>query len=66
MTITTDTTLLHDPRRQAAPLYWQGIFRAADCRHVAMKRSDGAELETARRLGQSCPIAVCRNEPRSC
>ncbi|ECN0495188.1 MULTISPECIES: hypothetical protein, partial [Enterobacteriaceae] len=24
MTITTDTTLLHDPRRQAALLYWQG------------------------------------------
>ncbi|EFN7398904.1 hypothetical protein, partial [Escherichia coli] len=23
MTITTDTTLLHDPRRQAALLYWQ-------------------------------------------
>ncbi|TZF08687.1 hypothetical protein, partial [Escherichia coli] len=22
MTITTDTTLLHDPRRQAALLYW--------------------------------------------
>ncbi|ENC8205509.1 TPA: ATPase, partial [Escherichia coli] len=25
MTITTDTTLLHDPRRQAALLYWQGF-----------------------------------------
>ncbi|WP_432704281.1 hypothetical protein, partial [Escherichia coli] len=24
MTITTDTTLLHDPRRQAALLYWLG------------------------------------------
>ncbi len=55
MTITTDTTLLHDPRRQAALLYWQGIFRAADCRHVADETPDGAELETARRLGQRCP-----------
>ncbi|MFS3619507.1 terminase gpP N-terminus-related DNA-binding protein, partial [Escherichia coli] len=27
MTITTDTTLLHDPRRQAALLYWQGFSR---------------------------------------
>ena len=26
MTITTDTTLLNDPRRQAALLYWQGFF----------------------------------------
>lgn len=25
MTITTDTTLLNDPRRQAALLYWQGF-----------------------------------------
>ena len=25
MTITTDTTLLNDPRRQAALLYWQGV-----------------------------------------
>lgn len=25
MTISTDTTLLHDPRRQAALLYWQGF-----------------------------------------
>ncbi|EBG7592286.1 ATPase, partial [Salmonella enterica] len=24
MTISTDTTLLHDPRRQASLLYWQG------------------------------------------
>lgn len=28
MTITTDTTLLHDPRRQAALLYWQGFYRS--------------------------------------
>ena len=25
MTISTDTTLLHDPRRQASLLYWQGF-----------------------------------------
>ncbi len=36
MTITTDTTLLNDPRRQAALLYWQGfsVPQIADMLHT--------------------------------
>ncbi len=52
MTISTDTTLLHDPRRQASLLYWQGFFRATDCRNAAGQAPDRAELEAARRLGR--------------
>lgn len=56
MTITTDTTLLR-PASSGGAAVLAGIFRAADCRHVADETPDGAELETARRLGQRCPIS---------
>ncbi|EPJ7678098.1 terminase gpP N-terminus-related DNA-binding protein [Escherichia coli] len=38
MTITTDTTLLHDPRRQAALLYWQGFSVPQIAAMLQMKR----------------------------
>lgn len=38
MTITTDTTLLHDPRRQAALLYWQGFSVPQIAATLQMKR----------------------------
>lgn len=56
MTITTDTTLLR-PASSGGAAVLAGVFRAADCRHVADETPDGAELETARRLGQRCPIS---------
>ena len=37
-TITTDTTLLHDPRRQAALLYWQGFSVPQIAAMLQMKR----------------------------
>ncbi|ASI59019.1 oxidoreductase [Raoultella ornithinolytica] len=38
MTITTDTTLLNDPRRQAALLYWQGFSVAQIAEMLQTKR----------------------------
>ncbi|MCZ5660677.1 helix-turn-helix domain-containing protein [Escherichia coli] len=38
MTITTDTTLLHDPRRQAALLYWRGFSVPQIAAMLQMKR----------------------------
>ena len=38
MTITTDTTLLNDPRRQAALLYWQGFSVPQIAAMLQMKR----------------------------
>ncbi len=38
MTITTDTTLLHDPRRQAALLYWQEFSVPQIAAMLQMKR----------------------------
>lgn len=56
MTITTDTTL-YTTRVVRRRCCTGRVFRAADCRHVADETPDGAELETARRLGQRCPIS---------
>ena len=38
MTITTDTSLLRDPRRQAALLYWQGFSIAQIAEMLQQKR----------------------------
>ena len=63
MTITTDTTLLHDPRRQAALLYWQGFSVPQIAAMLQMKRPTVQSWK--QRDGQRCPHQPCRNESGS-
>ena len=61
MTITTDTTLLHDPRRQAALLYWQGFSVPQIAAMLQMKRPTVQSWKQR----DGCPHQPCRNESGS-
>ncbi len=64
MTITTDTTLLHDPRRQAALLYWQGFSVPQIAAMLQMKRPT-VQSWKQRDSWDSVAHQPCRNESGS-
>ncbi len=65
MTITTDTTLLHDPRRQAALLYWQGFSVPQIAAMLQMKRPTVQSWKQRDGWDSVAPHQPCRNESGS-
>ena len=56
MTITTDTSLLNDPRRQAALLYWQGFSVPQISDTLGTKRATVQSWKQRDRWEETAPL----------
>lgn len=61
MTITTDTTLLNDPRRQAALLYWQGFSVPQIAEMLKIKRPTVQSWKQRDGWDETAPIQRVEN-----
>ena len=57
MTISTDLSLLHDPRRQARLLFWQGFSVPQIADTLQVKRPTVQKREVSRN-GHGCLVSV--------